>query len=310
MKELSGLDAKTFDKRPLQERKRLHDSFLNADNLLDVSSISHEDGEIDRDLLAVERYTYASVVIENMWKQAKETGALDHDQSIEPIVLNEDFWKNFTEHCIANLEKVRNDYYAGVEQVLKNESEKLAFSDLATMRHMYLSKLETGQLGRVSFDDLVVIYARLAKMVEKLVGEEQLTQEHFEQALSHPTFRNMMLEMMMNSRDAGLYMSLFIDKGGKIVDLDDPAGSFDERYFIMTGNVEGGDFHIAPNPETVVKIKNHIMELFRKKQTEGTAPAVFRCPVIYTGLFQEMCDWMQHEFTQHYLDQKFGNSVG
>ncbi len=306
MKEFSGLDAKTFDKRPLQERKRLHDSFLNADNLLDVSTISHEDGEIDKGLLAVERYTYASVIIEDMWKSAKESGALGHDESIEPIALNEDFWKNFTELCIATLEKVRNDYYAGVEHVLKNESENLAFSDLATMRHMYLAKLETGQLGRVSFDDLVVIYTRLARVVERLGGEDHITQVHYEQALSHPTFRNMMLEMMTNSREAGLYMSLFIDKGGKIVDLEDTSGSFDEQHFIVAGDVETGDFHITPNPETVGKAKNHIMELFRKKQAEGTAPAVFRCPVIYTGLFQEMCDWMRHEFTHHYLDQRFG----
>jgi hypothetical protein len=241
-----------------------------------------------------------------MWKSAKESGALGHDQSIEPIAINVDFWKNFTEHCITTLEKVRNDYYASVEHVLKSESEKLEFSDLATMRHMYLTKLETGQLGRVSFDDLVVIYARLAKVVERLAGEEQLTQVHFEQALSHPAFRNMMLEMMMNSRDAGLYMSLFIDKGGRSADLVDTAGSFDERHFVTGGSIETGDFHITPNPETVGRVKNHIMEIFRKKQAEGTAPAVFRCPVIYTGLFQEMCDWMQQEFSHHYLDQRFG----
>jgi hypothetical protein len=304
MKEFSGLDAKPFDNRPLLEKKKMPNSWLTPETIFDVSNISHENGEIDPELLAVERYTYASVIIEEIWKQARESSALEHDETAGLIPLGEGFWQKFADQSISILEKIRDSYYAKVERTLKEDSENLTFGDLATMRHMYLSKLDTGKLGQVSFDDFVVIYTRLARVVDELGGVD-MTREQFEGALDHDSFRNMMLEMMMNSREAGVRMALFIDKGNTYADLEDTAGSFDSRHFVAASDSESGSFYITPNQETVGKAKLYIMELFRKKQAEGSAPSVFRCPVIYTGLFQEMCDWMKCEFKHHYLDQRY-----
>jgi hypothetical protein len=305
MKEFSELDGKRFDNRPLIRRKETFTQLFTADSAVDLSAFVKEDGSFDDDLVAVERYSLASFLIEAMWENLKRQLEAYSTEKTLKIPISEDFWRQFADYYVDVVQEEKDALYKNAEASVNKPEEEMTFTELVTLRYMYLVKMSTGEGGLPSFTDFISIYTRLARVIQEL-GGEQITREQYEQALGHPSFRNMMLEMMMNSRDAGLLQMSVLEGQRSMPDTDDTSRKFDSSLFVTGGTEEAGDFHVVPDPKISARMKQYIQELFKKKQAEGTAPSVFRCPVIYTGTFTEMCDWMRHEFTHHYLDQKFG----
>jgi hypothetical protein len=304
MKEFSGLDGKGFDNRPITRRKEATAQTLTVESVFDLAAFTKEDGSFDNELVAVERYAFSSFLIEAMWENLKQREMHTSTEGSPVIPIGEDFWKQFADHYIQIVQEEKDVLDKNAELSLKKSGKDMTFTELATLRYMYLVKATTGERGLPSFIDFISIYTRLARVVEEL-GGEQMTREQFEQALAHSSFRNMMLEMMMNSRDAGLYQLSVLEGQRGIPDTDDTSRKFNSSLFSVEGDVETGDFHIAPDSDMHARVKQYVNDLFKMKQADGTAPPVFRCPVIYTGTFTEMCDWMRHEFTHHYLNQRF-----
>ena len=309
MKEFSGLDAAGFDNRPLKMRKEIVHSPFTVDSIFDTSAFTREDGSLDAEALSVERYALASFLIEAMWKNLQTQSETFTTHAAARIPITADFWKLFADHYIAVIQEQKDVLYKKAETSVQESEADIDFVELATMRYMYIIKLQTGETGLPSFIDFISIYTRLARVVDEL-GGESVSREHYEQALSHPSFRNMMLEMMMNSRDAGMFQLSALEGNHAMPDTDDTTRKFDSTLFTPSGRVEDGDYHIEPDPEIAARLKSYLNELFRKKQADGVAPSVFRCPVIYTGIFNEMCEWMRHEFSHHYIEQRFGQEEG
>lgn len=308
MREFSGLDRQPFDQRPLEARKRLLQEGLSTANLIDESLIRNEDGELDKDALAVEAYTLASVVIENMWQNLKEHPDTFSTPDSQRLPITDDFWKEFADHYIKITQAEKDRTYRSAEKAFTTEDADPTQADIVAARYMYVKSLEIGQVGLPSFIDFVSIYTRLARAIEetsiKQTGELP-TREEYEQSLANTSIHNMMAEMMLNSRDATFHLITALEGTGTNGDTDDTSRSFDAKWFEFAGDVDEGTLALVPKQEVLVKVKPLIADIMEKRRATSSPSSVKRCPVIYTGLFKEMCQWMTHEFTHHYLEQKY-----
>ncbi|MDA8597195.1 hypothetical protein N9L26_02555 [Candidatus Pacebacteria bacterium] len=308
MKEFSGLDRQPFDQRPLEMRKQILQEGLSQANLMDESLVRNEDGELDKDALEVEAYTLASVVIENMWQNLREHPDTFSTPESERLPITEDFWKEFADHYIEITQAEKDRTFASSQEAFFNEDIEPTQADMAAARYMYVKMLDIEQLGLPSFIDFISIYTRLARAIEEtsVIQTGVLpTREEYELALANTSLHNMMAEMMLNSRDATFYLITALEGTGKNGNTDDTSRSFDPRWFEFAGNAEDGSLSLVPKPEVFAKVKPLIAEATEQHRQKNSPAAVKRCPVIYTGLFKEMCQWMNHEFTHQYLDQRY-----
>lgn len=308
MKEFSGFDRLPFDQRPLEKRKQLLKEGLAEAALLDESLIRNADGELDQDAITVEAYTLASVIIENMWKHFRDEPGTYSTPESNRLPLTDTFWKDFADHYITVIGVEKQRVYNESEKAFTDPAVTPTQADMAAGRYMYIKILETGEPGLPSFIDFVSIYTRLARAIEEAHVQqtgEVPSRAAYEQALKNTSLHNMMAEMMLNSRDASLYLMTLLEGKGVNANTDDTSRSFDPKWFTLEGDVTEGTLALVPRAEIFEKIKPLIADLVQKRRISGSATAIKRCPVIYTGLFKEMCEWMNHEFTHHYLDQKY-----
>jgi len=308
MKEFSGFDRQPFDQRPLESRKRLLQERLVAANLMDESLVRDENGDLDKDALEVEAYTLASVVIENMWCNLREHPDTFSSPDDERLPITDDFWKEFADHYIDITQAEKDRTFDSSKEAFTNDDIEPTQADMAAARYMFIKQLDIGELGLPSFIDFVSIYTRLARAIEEtqtIQSNESLTRAAYEQALANTSLHNMMAEMMLNSRQATFYLITTLEGTGEQGNTDDTSRSFDPKWFEFSGSVEDGTFALVPKPEVFAKVKDLLADLVEKTRSEDTPSAVKRCPVIYTGLFKEMCQWMNHEFKHQYLDQRY-----
>jgi len=312
MKEFSGLDRQPFDQRPLERRKQLLQEGLHEANLMDESLVRDEDGELNKDALAVEAYTLASIVIENMWQNLRDQPEIFSTNESERLPITDDFWKEFADHYIEITQAEKDRAFESSKEAFTNEDIEPTPADMAAARYMYVKMLDIEQLGLPSFIDFISIYTRLARAIEETSvaqTSELPTREEYEQALANTSVHNMMAEMMLNSRDATFYLITALEGTGQNGNTDDTSRSFDPKWFEFSGNVEEGTFSLVPKPEVFAKVKPLIADAVEKHRSDNSPSSVKRCPVIYTGLFKEMCQWMNHEFTHHYLDKQYPRSL-
>jgi hypothetical protein len=308
MKEFSGIDRQPFDQRPLEARKQLLQEGLLEAKLIDESLIRNEDGILNKDALEVEAYTLASVVIENMWQNLREHPGTFSSSESEQLPITDNFWKEFADHYIKITQAEKQRTYDSSERAFTNADVKPTQADMAAARYMFVKQLDIGQLGLPSFIDFISIYTRLARAIEETAVAQNgklPTREEYEQALENTSLHNMMAEMMLNSRDATFCLITVLEGTEKNGNTDDTSRSFDPKWFTLVGTVEDGSLSLVPKPELFVKIKPIIANAVEKHRTNNSPSSVKRCPVIYTGLFKEMCQWMNQEFTHHYLEQRY-----
>lgn len=308
MREFSGLDNLPFDQRPLEARKRLRTEGLSIADVFDESLFRDENGELNKDAIVVETYTLASIIIENMWQNLKKHPDTFSTPESPRLPITDEFWKEFADHYIRIAQAERDRTYASVLKAFSDKGAEPTQADIVAARYIHVKKLEIGRPGLPSFLDFVSIYTRLARAIEETSMRQNgtlPTREEYELALTNTSLHDMMAEMMLNSRDASLHLLTILEGTDASGNPEDTSRSFDSQWFRLVGSLDDSTLALVPKPEVFAQAKPLIADALKKLRDDNSPSSVKRCPVIYTGLFKEMCQWMNHEFTHHYLEQKY-----
>ncbi len=315
MKGFGGLDGRMPDMRPLARRREILGEGIPQDKVFDEGLFRNEQGELDEGLMQIESYTLSGLIIERMWDDLKSRADTYSTPEAPRIPLDGSFWKNFADRYIALEQPVKDAVMDRGDQAIRTPPEHQTDEDALFARYFFLQmkQIDGGfqqKLGRPSFIDFFSIYTRLARAAGERYavqfGHEPALKE-YEHMLAHPSFQGMMLQMMMNTRES---LGAVIKKleGNEVFDTNDTSRKFLPDDFVIEEKETGPV--LQPNEETMQLLRESIQTTMKKYMEEGKkAPQVLRCPVMDTGKFGEMCDWMRGEIKHHYFDQKYATPV-
>ena len=311
MKGFSGLDGKAPDMRPLARRQEILAEGISQEGLLNEALLKNEQGVFDEELMAVESYALSGLIIERMWDDFKSRPETYSTPDTPRVLLDETFWKNFTDRYISLEQSVKDAVMERGDVALRTPIEIQSAEDRLFARYFVLQmkRVDAGfqeRLGRPSFIDFFSIYMRLARAAGETYAAQcghEPSRMEYEHMLSDTSFQGMMLQMMMNTREAlGVVMARL--EGTIGFNTNDTSRKFLTDDFVIQQKETGPV--LQPNEETLQMIRDGIQVVMKKYMEQGKKiPQVLRCPVMDTGKFGEMCDWLRHEINHHYFDQKY-----
>ncbi len=304
--------------RPKYRRAELLENGIREPHELDDSIMRNAAGEIDPELVAAESYVLSGFVIEQMW----------HDMKIRPyflskadsprIPLGKNFWSDFGKHYEEIDWAATRRFNLGIMDLLDKlnrvktgESWNLTFDEKMLLRWHYIKSLLVGKewSGSPSTKDFIGIYTRLARAAtERFVTQlgKEPSRAEYEHILKDPSFQGMMTQMMMNSRSALDVVLIELENREKpALGMGwDASHAFNPDCFEIIEKPDGPI--LQPDKKLFDDLRSNAAEYVAHiKEIRQESGKALRCPVVYTPIFTEMCDWMRHEFSHHYLDQKY-----
>jgi hypothetical protein len=262
--------------------------------------------------MEAESFALSGLVIEQMWDDLKNREGTYSKADTPRVPLDKDFWKNFADRYIALEQPVKDALMARGENIFNREKETWSTEDKLLARYFYLQFIRIDnkfqkKAGRPSFIDLFSIYTRLARVAGERFQQQfdrEATREEYEHMVGDESFGNMMLQLMMNSRDALMPVFSRLEGHTEMPNTDDTSRKFVPEGFVIQQTSAGPI--LQPNEETMDLLRQGIQTVIKRFAEEGKKTSqVLRCPVLYTGKFTEMNDWLRQEFAHHYLDQKY-----
>jgi hypothetical protein len=307
MKGFAHLDSEKPNMGPLKRRMEVKREGLAPEAMLDDSKFRDADGNLDQTLLAIESYCFSGFMIEMLWEDMKKMPDTYSVADTPRIPIDENFWKNFADRYIAHEGPLKQALSDRCQAILARPEESLNLDERMMVHWFWVKHLQGEQLGVPSFTDLFSIYTRLARVANEKFKEDfghEPSREEYTHMLTHESFRQIMEQLMMNSR-FGLHPVMGLMEGNGIMpNTDDTSRIFTTEFFEI--RMVDGKPILAPKEEQIQKYRAAVAIFVQKIKEKGqNAGLVLRCPVIYTGKFKEMVDWLNGEFTHHYLDQKY-----
>lgn len=319
----AGFDGKGMhDLRPKHRRQEVLSKGIPDGMEFDNSMLKNEKGEIDQALVMAESYAFSGFVIEQMWADVKIRPDILSGKDDSRIPFKKDFWQKFYDRYEAVDAQARMRFSVEISRILdkiedaysSNTPSDLNQDEKNIVRWHYINALLLDRQGSLpSMIGFIAGYAQLARVARDRFGEQfgrEPERGEYAHMLLHPSFQGILTQMMTNSRGADVFLQAQFQGYKKIPrDLKRLSTNMSRRYapdcFDIKTQADGPV--LQPNAEVVEELRQLSSEwvAWFNKQS-GQNPKVLRCPVIYTPIFKEMCDWMYHEFAHHYLDQKYG----
>lgn len=323
MASFANFDGKGMhDLRPKYRREEIVEKGIPDQLELDESLLKNDAGEIDPELVAVETYTMHGFVLEQMWDDMRMRPNLLSKTDDPRIPIGEHFWQDFVDkYCDFDWAAVQR-FQLGKKDVLDkvrakidshDENWNLSRDEKNLLRWHYLTSLysEKGSTSP-STSQFIGIYAHLARVAGDTFQKEfkrEPEREEYEHMLADPSFQAMMTQMMMNSHLALNWVVAYL------IGVEEATAGVDEIHTNMSRAYHLDCFKVLmrsdgpilqPNKEFFEGMRDALTKWINEQKRLTKQPAkAMRCPVVYTPTFKEMCDWMYHEFSHHYLDQKY-----
>jgi hypothetical protein len=154
--------------------------------------------------------------------------------------------------------------------------------------------------------DLVTMIGRMGDVIPKIYErdlERAPTDEELFAGLQHPSLKRMFMEMMTNSKE--ILIPIFSQlENGLAKNLDDYEGAFDPINFKLEEGKDGQK-QLVLRPEVIQRFRDVWAMIAEKRATDGkTPPRALQCPVLYTGKFIEMYDWVASEYQKFYEQER------
>lgn len=256
--------------------------------------------------LKAESYAVASFVIEQFWdylKQRFSTESLRLEGSKETGNTTS---QRFALSLTKALNTYRDQYVEYARQSLKNKEDKeMTKSDLFLLKYFQLRHEGKEAPGVPSMNDLVSLIGRMGDVVPKVYERDlkrQPTDDELFSALDHPSLKRLFMELMTNSREAASIVLILLE-GGEDFDLDDPTREFDPKYFLVK-EFEKGERSVILRPEVAQRFRDVSEAIADTRARDGNeSPRALQCPVLYTGAYVEMHEWVVSEFKKFYAEE-------
>lgn len=297
------MPGQVHDASARERRRELEVMDLQGEDL--IKELVPSKIDLEGDERVTESYAVASFVIEKFWDYLKDR------LSAEKIELNESpegntTAKRFVFALNETVDSYRDQFFDDFRDSLKDKQDQdISKADALTLRYFQMKKEETGHLGFPSMKDLVTMIGRMGDVVPK-VYERELGQtpseEELFKALQHPSLKRLFMEMMTNGRPVVNTILIRLE-GGKDTNLDDYTREFDPKYFKLKES--NGSQYVVFRPEVAQWFRDVWAQVAENRANEGVvSPKALQCPVLYTGKFVEMYDWVEAEFEKFYKAEK------
>jgi hypothetical protein len=292
----ANLPGQIFDRSPRIFRKEVASSGKCPHDILEDITYIDSDGVVDEDKRITEAYGLASLVIEQQWKEMKTRTP---EEGI-PVVEHKDATTIFKLFGASMLDFIEKDKYAFFEAArlrFLNKEAPMTKDDAVLARYIN-ARTEGENIGLPSMKDLATLLERVSGMLPDLYQREfgrPPTKEEIVYAVSHPTLTHFFIEIMTNNRYFTFPLLGRFEGTRHAPDLDDLKPIFDSECFTLVAD-ESGRYVVQPTEHIASWFTTFMTHVAKIRETEGKEPLIARqCPVLYTGLFREMHEWMAKE---------------
>ena len=282
-------------------RKDLIQTPLTGDELFSYRKPA--DTETDYHTLRIESFATGSLVIEEFWKflvkRAKERPP-EIKMDDPSLTLGQNFTKGLKK---AVLEQADEFYVHAKDRMSKNTLDRegiilARFFDALKKTQ----KIEEDVIPSVT--EIIPFVGRFADLTPKLferdLGRRPTKDELFE-TLRKPSLKQILVGFMSNERECSLGV-LGLLEGYRRGDTADLNRQFKSECFALEKD-EGG-FKIALRKELMERLYRIFSDVEQKMLSEGIPLSTsLHCPLLYTGLFNEMYEWTVEEFRKFYSAQ-------
>lgn len=292
---LARLPAQEQDAAARDRRKEIESLSLTQEEL---NAFTHA----ETDATKVESYAVASFVIEQFWDYLKkhELGTQERDSVLEPLPgEGETIAQQFAHALSTRLNEYRDRFVADLQTSLDAKADgEISKAEALVLRYFSVNVGRGEGLAFPSMNDLVSLIARMADVVPKVYERDAgraSTDEELYASIAHPATKRLFFEMMTNSRDILLPVIARME-GATYADLDDYTRSFRDTFFAIQHDAQGGEY-VGFRPEAAQWFRNVFTIVAENRAASGDVPPrALQCPVLYTGKFIEMYDWVADEF--------------
>ncbi|HEY0011155.1 MAG TPA: hypothetical protein VGB97_04605 [Candidatus Paceibacterota bacterium] len=301
---LSKMPGQRFDPAARERRKELEALDLPEDEL--VKALIPEKVDLEGEVRTAESYAVSSFVIEKFWDYLR-TRITSEALTLPENPKGNTVSQRFAYALSDSLDVYRDQFIDDFRNSLTGkQDEEISKADALTFRYFQMKKEELGHIGFPSMKDLVSLIGRMGDVVPQ-VYERDLgrvpTEEELVASLGHPSLKRLFMEMMTNSRSAVQVTLNRLEDG--FSNLDDYTGTFNPKYFEVRES--NGQPHVALRPEVVEWIRSMWVKGAEALAERGMAfPRALQCPVLFTGKFIEMHDWVVGEFKKFNQLEKSG----
>lgn len=251
-----------------------------------------------------ESYAVASFAIEKFWDYLKDRISADPRGVSERLSNGNEgadtIPKKFAFALNGALDRYRDEFIDEFLASLKQKDEStVSKSDLLLLRYFKVMEPEAdGKLAIPSMQDLVTMIGRIGDVIPRVYETElkrEPTDEELFASIDDPSMKRLFMEIMTNGRVAITPLLVALE-GGKDVDLDDYTREFNPSFFTLKKR-DDGSAHVIFRPEIAQRYRE-VWAVASEKRTEDKkeSPRALQCPVLYTGKFVEMYDWVAQEF--------------
>lgn len=297
------MPGQNHDAAARKRRRELDVMDLQGEAL--VKEFLPEKIDMEGDERKAESYALASFVIEKFWNYLKDKLSKE-EINLSPSPEGDTTAKRFIFALNESLDVQRDQFYDNVYDSLKRKrSAEVSKEDVLTLRYFQITREEIGQPGFPSMRDLVTMIGRMADVIPKVyerdLGRKPTESELFS-TLQHPSLKRLFMEMMTNSR-AVVNTTLIRLEGGIDTNLDDYTREFDPKYFQLAESK--GQHHVIFRPEIAQWFRDVWTRVAEQRARDGiVSPRALQCPVLYTGKFVEMYDWVADECKRFYESER------
>lgn len=304
---LGRLPGRIYDQRPRHVRQALLSGEISAEQFIGENMTGLPKTRAARFENKVKSYATASIVINRYWEyvQAQPIGPIMAKMKPQySVAQHDERVKNFLKVMLLLLDKTRDRFIdeAGERHKAGGEMSEedlllLCFFAVARKRHRHLRGVPFP-----SMNDLIVFFGRLAQVAPAVfrrdAGREIAPQELFG-LLRHPYMLKLCTELMSNDRKSThpLFARL---EGASKADLNDVNRTFDPSCFEIFE--ERGIQSLRIKSDIMAAHCSHYAKAAqRRKKRKKDSPRVLGCPVLYTGEFRNMYEWLCELFENWYL---------
>jgi len=298
---LANLPGQQLDRTPRIRRAEL----LEQHGSYSYEAMVPEQLNLDKDTIHAEASALASFVIEQFWDYIKTqrvdgthlTQKLDsYPSGINTVA------KEFVVALNARLAELQTQFADSIfEQDDGKSAEEIPQDHILVHRFLLLMETQYGHVGLPSMKDLVALIERVAGVTDTVFEREigrLPSAEEARIAISHPSMKRLFMEIMTNNNDIALPLIGVLD-GGQAKDysaLDAYTEEFQSELFEMKTTTDGKRI-IMIRPDVVFAYREACAAEAEKRAANNEAePKALQCPVLYTGKFIEMYDWVVDEY--------------
>jgi hypothetical protein len=203
--------------------------------------------------------------------------------------------RRFAFCLMVTLDDVRRDFFNSVKARHKAGTMTTA-DELFTISALSYPKVvpEFGnQTLVVSMHDLVVLFSRFAEVAERTYVRDvgfPITNIELMSLMRHSSVRKLLIAFMTNGRKALMPLIAKLE-GAAVPNLDDVNGTFGNEFFEIRELDDAKSLHIKQS--VIIDYR-----AWHEQQLGNTTTVSYGCPLLHTGLFNDMYDWVLQQYEQ------------